>query len=126
TPETSVDTDRNVDHVSFIKIDRALLLAIQPENLPSTLHWDENLLSRVPVQRRSFASLGAHIGDRKAHCAFLYVMFERGILCDSHPYHVDDVPLVARNALVEESHIKRLDVFLTRATHSRSILSFEM
>src|SRR5262249_61204451 len=39
TPETSVDTDRNVDHVSFIKIDRALLLAIQPENLPSTLHW---------------------------------------------------------------------------------------
>src|SRR5215470_7509776 len=28
TSKTSVDTDRNVDHVSFIKIDRALLVAI--------------------------------------------------------------------------------------------------
>jgi hypothetical protein len=87
TSETSVDTDRNVDHVSFIKIDRALLVAIQPENLPSTLDRDENLLSRVSVQRRSLASLGTHIGDRKAHCAFLYVRLERGILGDSHTYH---------------------------------------
>src|SRR5262249_1107293 len=58
TSETSIDTDRNVDHVSFIKIDRALPLAIQPENLPSTFHRDENLFSRVPVQRRSLATLG--------------------------------------------------------------------
>jgi hypothetical protein len=82
--------------------------------LPSALHRDENLLSRVPVQRRSLASLGSHIGDRKAYCAFLYVGLERGILGDSHANHVDDVALVARNALVKESHIKRLHVSHTR------------
>jgi hypothetical protein len=58
TSETSVDTDRNVDQVSSIKIDRALLLAIQPENLPSTLYRDENFLSRVPVQREAANSYG--------------------------------------------------------------------
>src|SRR5262249_36292325 len=96
-----------------IKIDRALFLAIQPENLPSALHRDENLLSRVPVQRRSLASLGTHVSDRKTRCAFLYVRLERGILGDSHTYHVDNVALVALNALDEERHIKRLYVFHT-------------
>ena len=60
TSETSVDTDRNVDHVSFIKIDRALLLAIQPENLPSTLYRDENFL---PMRRQLRAQVSPLSGS---------------------------------------------------------------
>ena len=60
TSETSVDTDRNVDQVSSIKIDRALLLAIQPENLPSTLYRDENFL---PMRRQLRAQVSPLSGS---------------------------------------------------------------
>ena len=69
----AVDADRHVEHVAFVKIDRALLIAFQPEHLQAPLHWDEHLLGRVPVQRRASASLGAHISDREAYRAFFYV-----------------------------------------------------
>src|SRR6516165_9814910 len=47
------------------------------------------------MQRRPFARLGAYIGDR-----------------ETHP--VDDLALIARNALVKECHVQRLGLFFTR------------
>ena len=38
----------------------------------------------------------------------------RRVLGDADAHHVDDVALVAWNALVEERHVERLDVFHTR------------
>src|SRR5262249_9353658 len=93
------------------EIERALFLPLQPEYLPAPLHWDEYLFGRVPVERRASASLGTHIGHREARGAFLHVRLECRILSDAHAYHIDDVALVARNALVEERHVQRPNVF---------------
>jgi hypothetical protein len=43
--------------------------------LPSTLHRDENLLSGVPVQRRSLATLGTHIAEEVQKVALSEVTY---------------------------------------------------
>ena len=70
-----------------------------------------DFFGRVPVERRASASLGAHIGHREARGAFLHVRLECRILSDAHAYHIDDVALVARNALVKERYVQRPNVF---------------
>src|SRR5262245_40310564 len=64
-PQAAINANPHVHHVTLVEIDRALLVALKPEYLPAPLHWDEHLLGRVPMQRRSSARLGAYIGNRE-------------------------------------------------------------
>src|SRR6516162_2325055 len=113
-PEAAINANRYIHYVAFVEIDRALLVALQPEYLPAPLHWDEHLLGRVSMQRRAFARLGAYIGDRETHRALLDVRLQGRILGDAHTHHVDNLALIARNALVKECHVQRLGLSFTR------------
>src|SRR6516162_7290300 len=112
-PEAAINANRYVHYVAFVEIDRALLVALQPEYLPAPLHWDEHLLGRVSMQRRAFARLGAYVCHRETHRALLDVRLQGRILGDAHTHHVDNLALIARNALVKECHVQRLGLFFT-------------
>src|SRR5712691_910903 len=52
--EATIDADRHVAHVALVEIDRALLIAFQPEHLPAPLDRNEHFLRRMPVQGGAF------------------------------------------------------------------------
>src|SRR5580658_9923369 len=104
--ETAIDADRYITHIAFVEIERAFLIAFEPEHLPAAMDGKKHFLGRMPVQRCALAFRRADIGDREAVGAGLYMRSQLGVLGDAHADHVDDFTLIGGKALVEESEIR--------------------